>query len=237
MQQPHGHTLKAFDQDMAELRGAHHRHGRVRRSGDRGGDALPRRARRDGGPRARRSRRPARRARGRGRASRRRADRASRADGRRPARSHRRAQDRRRGRADRRLCQEHRAAGPAASDEAARSSRCRCFRRWRKIASAMVHDVLARLRRPRSRQGEARVSPRRRGRRLLQSIFRTLLTYMMEDPQNIGPSTTCCSSPRTSSGSATMRPTSRRWSITRRPASGSWTAGIELRHKNAARPQ
>nr|GFD59560.1 hypothetical protein [Tanacetum cinerariifolium] len=51
--------------------------------------------------------------RGGGRAARGAHHRAARADGGRPARGSRRAQDRRGGRADRRLCQEHRQAGAA----------------------------------------------------------------------------------------------------------------------------
>ena len=42
------------------------------------------------------------------------------------------------------------------------------------------------------------------------SVFRELLTYMMEDPQNIGLCTHLLSGLRTSSGSATTRPISPR---------------------------
>ena len=53
------------------------------------------------------------------------------------------------------------------------------------------------------------------------SLFREFLTYMMEDPRNISArQRISCSWPRTSSGSATMRPTSPRicttWCTARR---------------------
>ena len=57
------------------------------------------------------------------------------------------------------------------------------------MASAMVHDVLAAF-------AERDPESARRCVRddalddFYESIFRTLLTYMMENPQNIGPSTT-----------------------------------------------
>jgi phosphate transport system protein len=59
-----------------------------------------------------------------------------------------------------------------------------------KIASAMVRDVLAAFL---DRDAEKAVAVCRRDDAVddfYESIFRTLLTYMMEDPQNIGPSTT-----------------------------------------------
>jgi phosphate transport system protein len=59
-----------------------------------------------------------------------------------------------------------------------------------KMASAMVHDVLAALA---DRDPERAKAVCRRDDALdafYESIFRTLLTYMMENPQNIGPSTT-----------------------------------------------
>ena len=59
-----------------------------------------------------------------------------------------------------------------------------------KIASAMVHDVLAAFV---ERDPERARAVCRRDDALddfYESIFRTLLTYMMESPQNIGPSTT-----------------------------------------------
>ena len=59
-----------------------------------------------------------------------------------------------------------------------------------KIASGMVHDVLSAFidRDP----DKARAVCQRDDALddFYESIFRTLLTYMMEDPQNIGPSTT-----------------------------------------------
>ena len=51
------------------------------------------------------------------------------------------------------------------------------------------------------------------------SLFRELLTYMMEDPRNISPCTHLLFAPRTSSASATMPPTSPRRSTTSSPAS------------------
>jgi phosphate transport system protein len=59
-----------------------------------------------------------------------------------------------------------------------------------KIASAMVHDVLVAFV---DRDAEKAASVCVRDDALddfYESIFRTLLTYMMENPQNIGPSTT-----------------------------------------------
>jgi phosphate transport system protein len=59
-----------------------------------------------------------------------------------------------------------------------------------KMASAMVHDVLDAFVR---RDPELAQAVCRRDDALddfYESIFRTLLTYMMENPQNIGPSTT-----------------------------------------------
>jgi len=59
-----------------------------------------------------------------------------------------------------------------------------------KMASAMVHDVLTAFA---ERDPERARAVCRRDDALddfYESIFRTLLTYMMEDPQNIGPSTT-----------------------------------------------
>jgi phosphate transport system protein len=59
-----------------------------------------------------------------------------------------------------------------------------------KITSAMVHDVLAAFV---DRDPELAQAVCRRDDALdefYETIFRTLLTYMMENPQNIGPSTT-----------------------------------------------
>jgi phosphate transport system protein len=59
-----------------------------------------------------------------------------------------------------------------------------------KLASAMVHDVLRAFA---DRDPELARAVCRRDDALddfYESIFRTLLTYMMENPQNIGPSTT-----------------------------------------------
>jgi len=59
-----------------------------------------------------------------------------------------------------------------------------------KMASAMVHDVLTAFA---ERDPERATAVCRRDDALddfYEGIFRTLLTYMMENPQNIGPSTT-----------------------------------------------
>jgi phosphate transport system protein len=59
-----------------------------------------------------------------------------------------------------------------------------------KIASGMVHDVLAAFI-ARDSEGARAVCVRDDALDdFYESIFRTLLTYMMENPQNIGPSTT-----------------------------------------------
>jgi phosphate transport system regulatory protein PhoU len=57
------------------------------------------------------------------------------------------------------------------------------------------------------------------------SLFRELLTYMMEDPRNISSASIFCSAPRTSNGWATMPPTSPRPSITSSKAARSPTSG------------
>ena len=120
---------------------AHQPDGRARRACDRRGDALPRPARHRGRRAGRRGRQEARRARDRDRAPRGPADRAARADGRRPARRRRRAQDLRRGRAHRRLCQEHRQAR-AAARERGKIEPLSLLPEMARIATEMVHDVL-----------------------------------------------------------------------------------------------
>jgi phosphate transport system protein len=95
-----------------------------------------------------------------------------------------------------------------------------------KIASGMVHDVLTAFV---ERDPEKAIAVCRRDDALddfYESIFRTML-------RTSGRRRRCCSSPRTSSASATMQPTSPRWSITPRPASGWRTAATE-RHKSEA---
>ena len=183
-------------------------------------------------PRGRRGRQEDRRARGRGRA--RMAvqhHRPARADGRRPARGGRGAEDRRRGRADRRLCQEHRQARPGRSRAAARSSRSRCFREMARIAAEMVHDVLDAFVARDAAKARAGVRARRGGRRFLQQhLPHPAHLHDGEPAQHHPRRPTCCSSPRISSGSATMPPTSPRWSISPRPgASGRARAGRRIR--------
>ena len=117
------------------------------------------------------------------------------------------------------------------SDRSAVRAADRCSRPWREIAREMVHDVLDCLCRARCRAGRARSSSATsKVDDFYNSIFRNLVTYMMENPETIISSArTCCSSPRTSSGSATMRPTWPRWSITPRPA----TSLTERRQRDA----
>ena len=59
-----------------------------------------------------------------------------------------------------------------------------------KMASAMVHDVLIAFVERDPDKAEAVCKRDDALDDFYESIFRTLLTYMMEDPQNIGPSTT-----------------------------------------------
>ena len=59
-----------------------------------------------------------------------------------------------------------------------------------KIASGMVHDVLAAFLARDSEKAKAVCERDDALDDFYESIFRTLLTYMMESPQNIGPSTT-----------------------------------------------
>jgi phosphate transport system protein len=59
-----------------------------------------------------------------------------------------------------------------------------------KIASGMVHDVLKAFVERNAEKAEAVCLRDDALDDFYESIFRTLLTYMMENPQNIGPSTT-----------------------------------------------
>jgi phosphate transport system protein len=59
-----------------------------------------------------------------------------------------------------------------------------------KIASAMVRDVLAAFLERDAAKAQAVCKRDDALDDFYESIFRTLLTYMMENPQNIGPSTT-----------------------------------------------
>ena len=73
-------------------------------------------------------------------------------------------------------------------ESAARSSPCRCFRKWRGSRPAMVHDVLDAFV---ERDAEAAVRVCERDQAVddfYDSIFRALLTHMMENPHNIGQS-------------------------------------------------
>ena len=59
-----------------------------------------------------------------------------------------------------------------------------------KIAAGMVHDVLTTFVESDPERAKAVCARDDALDDFYESIFRTLLTYMMEDPQNIGPSTT-----------------------------------------------
>ena len=63
-------------------------------------------------------------------------------------------------------------------------------RAWRRLVQRMIKDVLDAYRRGRRRQGRGGLAPRTRTiDELYNSLFRELLTYMMEDPRNITPCT------------------------------------------------
>ena len=101
----------------------------------------------------------------------------------------------------------------------ARSSRLPCSPRWRGSParwSTTCSTPTPRATRCRPREVIDRDS---KVDAFYDSIFRNLVTYMMENPHNISRRRTCCSSPRTSSASATTPPMSPKWSISRRPAS------------------
>ena len=165
-----------------------------------------------------------RRARGRGRAPRRPDHRAARADGRRSARGRRRAEDRRRGRADRRLCQEYRQARAERRGQQD-PSRSRCCRKWRGSPARWSTNVLDAFAARDADQGGGGVRARQRGRRFLQQhLPRAAHLHDGKSAQHHAGRRTCCSSPRISSGSAIMPPTSPRWSISPPPASISPTA-------------
>ena len=78
------------------------------------------------------------------------------------------------------------------------------------LVLTQVKKVLDAYRRARRRKAREVCAPRtRRSTSNTPSLFRELLTYMMEDPRNITmPARICCSAPRTSSASATTPPTS-----------------------------
>ena len=71
----------------------------------------------------------------------------------------------------------------------AKSSRCRCSRDGQD-RTGMVHDVLIAFDQRDPNMARAVCKRDDALDDFYESIFRTLLTYMMEDPQNIGPSTT-----------------------------------------------
>ena len=219
MQQSREHTLKAFDEDLDRLRALISEMGGLAEHAI--GEAMRCLIQRDldGAQRVVERRQEARHAGDRDGASGGPADRAARADGRRPSRRRRCAQDLRRRRADRRLCQEHRQARSAAREcrqdraaVAAAGNGTDCGRRWCTTCSTLSSSAMRKQRCGYAQRDDAVDD-------FYDSIFRTLLTHMMENPQNIGHPRTCCSWPRTSSASATTRPTSPRWSIMQRPAS------------------
>ncbi len=111
------------------------------------------------------------------------------ADGQGPARSHRGDQDLGRHRAHRRLRQEHRQAHPAAQNqqappEAARGS----IPRMGELAIKLINAVLSAYA---NDDAEGLIAAWRSDEsidEMYNSLFRELLTYMMEDPRNIGAS-------------------------------------------------
>ena len=105
-----GHTIKAFDDDLDRLRALISQMGGLAEHAIRESMRCLVQHDLDGAQQDRRGRQEARRARDRDRAPRGPADRAARADGRRPSRRRRGDEDFERGRAHRRLCQEHRQA-------------------------------------------------------------------------------------------------------------------------------
>ena len=80
-----------------------------------------------------------------------------------------------------------------------------------KMAEGMVHDVLIAFDQRDPNLARAVCKRDDALDDFYESIFRTLLTYMMEDRKTLAPRRPCCSLPRTSNGSATMRPTSPKW--------------------------
>ncbi len=188
MQQASGHTLKAFDEDIDRLRAPHQPDGRPCRTCDRRGDALPHPARHRGRPARRRERQEARRARDRDRAPRGPADRAARADGRPTfATSSRRSRSRAWSSASAIMPRTSPSASRC-SKMRARSSPCRCFPKWRGSrpgwsTTCSTHSSSA------MREAALRVCERDQAvDDFYDSIFRTLLTHMMENPHNIGQS-------------------------------------------------
>jgi hypothetical protein len=130
-----------------------------------GGDALPRPARPRGRREGRRRRQEARRSRSRP-SARGPADRASRADGGRPCAMSSRRSRFRRGRADRRLCQEHRQARPLLENDG-KIEPLSLLPEMARIATEMVHDVLDAFV-ERDAEAAARVCERDGGRRFLR---------------------------------------------------------------------
>ena len=111
----------------------------------------------------------------------------ARADGGRFARCRRGDQDQLGGRADRRLCQEYRQARAACSKMPATIEPLSLMPEMARIATEMVHDVLTAFV---ERDAEAAVRVCERDRAVddfYNSIFRTLLTFMMENPRQYRP--------------------------------------------------
>ena len=142
------------------------------------------------------------------------------------ARGGRRAEDRRRRRADRRLRQEHRQARAAARSSPARSSRSRCSPEMGRLAPGMVHDALDAFV-ARDAEKAAAVCAQAISSvddYLQQHLPRAADLHDGKSAQHHAGRRICCSSPRISSGSAITRPTSRKWSFSRRPGNGSKSA-------------
>ena len=139
------------------------------------------------------------------------------------------------GRADRRLCQEHRQARAADRERApdrARLDPARDGPDGRRDGPRRARR-LCRARRARRR---SRVMRARRGaRRLLrQHLPHARHLHGREPARRSARSRTCCSSPRTSSGSAITRPTSPRWSISPRRAPR-WPTATAASHATAVK--
>ena len=200
---------------------AHQPDGRLRRACDRRSDALPRRARHRRRRAGRRGRQEARRARSRDRTARRSADRPC---ARRWPATCATSSPRSRSPASSSASAIMRRTSPSVSRcsrTSARSSRYRCSPEMARIATEMVHDVLDAFV---ERDAEAAVRGLRSATHAVDDFYEFDLPHPADAHDGKSRRTSaspriCCSLPRTSSGSATMRPTSPRWSIMQRPAS------------------
>ena len=133
----------------------------------------------------------ARRAGSRGRTPRRRAHRTARSNGRRPSRGHRRARRSRGWSSESATMRRISRGACAGSPKSGEIEPLSLLPEMAKMAAGMVHDVLDGIRRARRRKSESRLSVA-----TMRSTISTKASsgrcsrYMMENPQNIGPSTT-----------------------------------------------